>query len=274
MVISHPDGYVTRYGHLLPTSIVRVGEFVRQGQGIGRMGSTGYSTGTHLHFELLAGGSAVSPWAYLPTGMVRVPDSKRSGKHGARSIRGKGKAARRRANAACRVDTAATDALAASGAILPSIIGLPSGISLPSGGGVSEPPPAGQSTGRPRGSADTPRHRRNGSAAKGRQDGAAKGRHGSAAKGRDGGASKARHGRASKAGDGATKRRATRGRGCADPAPTAPSVAVQPLDPGGPSDGGQVGPISGRRAPDVVVAAAGQGEGVPMPFRGTSPRPE
>ena len=72
MVVSHPDGYVTRYGHLLPTSLVRVGQFVRQGEAIGRMGNTGRSTGTHLHFELLRGGSTVNPWDYLPAGMVTV----------------------------------------------------------------------------------------------------------------------------------------------------------------------------------------------------------
>jgi murein DD-endopeptidase MepM/ murein hydrolase activator NlpD len=273
MVISHPDGYVTRYGHLIPTSIVRVGEFVRQGQGIGRMGSTGYSTGTHLHFELLAGGTAVSPWAYLPAGMVRVTDNNRSGKHGGKSMRGQGKAARRKANAACRARADAADALAASRAILPSIIGLPPGVSLRSGVGVGEPARAGQSTGRPRASADSPRQRRHGTAARGRHGTAATGRHGTAATGRDGGASRARHIRASKAGDGAASRRATGRRGCADAAPVAQSVADQALHPGRLVDGGQAGSTS-RRAPDVVVATAGQDEGVPLSFRGTSPRPQ
>lgn len=70
MVVSHPDGYVTRYGHLLPGGRARVGQFVRQGQAIGRMGNTGKSLGTHLHFELLRGNSPLNPWSYLPAGMV------------------------------------------------------------------------------------------------------------------------------------------------------------------------------------------------------------
>jgi murein DD-endopeptidase MepM/ murein hydrolase activator NlpD len=87
MVVSHPDGYVTRYGHLLPTSPVRVGQFVRQGEAIGKMGNTGRSTGTHLHFELLRGGTTVNPWGYLPEGMVtiKVKDDKKSAKKSAKS---------------------------------------------------------------------------------------------------------------------------------------------------------------------------------------------
>lgn len=105
MVVSHPDGYVTRYGHLLPTSLVRVGQFVRQGEAIGKMGNTGRSTGTHLHFELLRGGTTVNPWDYLPEGMVtiKVKDDKKSAKSksaksksakGGKVVVGKAKAAK------------------------------------------------------------------------------------------------------------------------------------------------------------------------------------
>lgn len=101
MVVSHPDGYVTRYGHMLPTSLVRVGEFVRQGQAIGKMGNTGQSTGTHLHFELLRGGTTVSPWSYLPEGMVtiKVKDSKHAAKQAGKSKSARAKAARGKAAA-------------------------------------------------------------------------------------------------------------------------------------------------------------------------------
>ncbi len=63
--IKHSDGTTTRYGHNSRLS-VSVGQVVRQGQQIAQMGSTGRSTGSHLHFEIRpSGGSAVNPMAYL-----------------------------------------------------------------------------------------------------------------------------------------------------------------------------------------------------------------
>ena len=70
--IVHPGGFISRYGHLIPTNHVRAGELVHTGQVIGKMGSTGKSTGTHLHFELLREGRDVNPVAFLPTGVIRV----------------------------------------------------------------------------------------------------------------------------------------------------------------------------------------------------------
>jgi len=70
--IVHPDGFTSRYGHLIATNHVRAGELVHTGQVIGKMGSTGKSTGTHLHFELLLNRNDVSPTAYLPEGVVRI----------------------------------------------------------------------------------------------------------------------------------------------------------------------------------------------------------
>ncbi|HEY9625868.1 MAG TPA: LysM peptidoglycan-binding domain-containing protein [Coleofasciculaceae cyanobacterium] len=64
--ILHPDGSFTRYAHL-NRSLVREGQRVRQGEQIAEMGSTGYSTGPHLHFEVHPKSSgAVNPMAYLP----------------------------------------------------------------------------------------------------------------------------------------------------------------------------------------------------------------
>jgi murein DD-endopeptidase MepM/ murein hydrolase activator NlpD len=62
--LRHGKGIDTRYGHLSAIA-VKPGERVRQGQLIGRMGSTGRSTGTHLHFEVRVDGRAVNPRPFL-----------------------------------------------------------------------------------------------------------------------------------------------------------------------------------------------------------------
>jgi len=64
--IQHPDGSLTLYAHN-NRILVRRGQQVAQGQQISEMGSTGYSTGPHLHFEVHPSGrGAVNPMAYLP----------------------------------------------------------------------------------------------------------------------------------------------------------------------------------------------------------------
>ena len=58
--IDHGNGYVTKYGHCSKL-LVNVGEKVYQGQQIALMGSTGRSTGSHLHFEIIQNGSRIDP---------------------------------------------------------------------------------------------------------------------------------------------------------------------------------------------------------------------
>lgn len=66
VLIDHGNGIQTRYAHMYPGSItVRVGQKVYQGQQIGRIGSTGNSTGPHLHFEILVNGRKVNPYPYI-----------------------------------------------------------------------------------------------------------------------------------------------------------------------------------------------------------------
>lgn len=62
--INHGDGYVTRYGHHESLS-VSTGDIVKKGQAIGTMGSSGRSTGPHVHFEVLKNGRHVDPKAYV-----------------------------------------------------------------------------------------------------------------------------------------------------------------------------------------------------------------
>ncbi|HXV77903.1 MAG TPA: M23 family metallopeptidase [Candidatus Polarisedimenticolaceae bacterium] len=62
--LSHGFGYVTRYGHMSEI-LVRPGQRVRRGDVIGRVGSTGRSTGPHLHYEVFRDGRRVNPWKYL-----------------------------------------------------------------------------------------------------------------------------------------------------------------------------------------------------------------
>ncbi|MBQ6264263.1 MAG: peptidoglycan DD-metalloendopeptidase family protein [Clostridia bacterium] len=66
VLINHGDGYKTRYGHMLSGSIcVSPGDYVYAGQQLGRVGSTGNSTGPHLHFEVIYYGEKKNPMNYL-----------------------------------------------------------------------------------------------------------------------------------------------------------------------------------------------------------------
>lgn len=62
--ISHGDGFVTRYSHN-KDSLVKAGDVVRKGQTIALMGSTGRSTGAHVHYEVFKHGRSVDPSSYV-----------------------------------------------------------------------------------------------------------------------------------------------------------------------------------------------------------------
>ncbi|HTD10992.1 MAG TPA: M23 family metallopeptidase [Steroidobacteraceae bacterium] len=62
--INHGDGYVTRYAHNERT-LVSVGATVQRGEPVALMGSTGRSTGPHVHFEVLHNGRQVNPLSYI-----------------------------------------------------------------------------------------------------------------------------------------------------------------------------------------------------------------
>ena len=62
--VSHGDGYTTRYGHN-KTVVVKKGDLVKKGQVIAKVGSTGRSTGPHVHYEVTRNGKRVNPWRYL-----------------------------------------------------------------------------------------------------------------------------------------------------------------------------------------------------------------
>lgn len=62
--LNHSDGLVTRYAHN-EENLVEVGEVVKKGQQIARMGSSGRSTGPHVHFEVFKNGRTVDPATYI-----------------------------------------------------------------------------------------------------------------------------------------------------------------------------------------------------------------
>lgn len=65
IIIRHPNGWQTLYAHASQL-VAGEGERVSRGQVIGKVGSSGRSTGAHLHFELIRSGNKVNPLPYLP----------------------------------------------------------------------------------------------------------------------------------------------------------------------------------------------------------------
>lgn len=64
--VAHADGLVTRYAHN-QKNLVQVGDLVSKGQTIARLGSTGRSTGPHVHFEVYKNGRVIDPASYIQT---------------------------------------------------------------------------------------------------------------------------------------------------------------------------------------------------------------
>jgi murein DD-endopeptidase MepM/ murein hydrolase activator NlpD len=64
VAIDHGNGFMTRYAHNKKI-LVEAGDRVEKGEPIAHMGSTGHSTGTHVHFEVLRFGNKVNPETFI-----------------------------------------------------------------------------------------------------------------------------------------------------------------------------------------------------------------
>ena len=62
--VNHGNGYITRYAHN-SRALVTAGDTVQRGQAVAVVGSTGRSTGPHVHFEVLRGGRQIDPMAFI-----------------------------------------------------------------------------------------------------------------------------------------------------------------------------------------------------------------
>jgi murein DD-endopeptidase MepM/ murein hydrolase activator NlpD len=73
VIIGHPSGYETWYGHLVRFDVEQ-GEQVKRGELIGLMGSTGLSTGPHVHFEVRQDGQLCDPLKFLNEANLKPAD--------------------------------------------------------------------------------------------------------------------------------------------------------------------------------------------------------
>jgi len=71
VIVRHSDGFETRYAHLSKVD-VKKGDTVVPGQDVGEVGTTGHSTGPHLHFEIRKEGKALDPKPYLPLNPTQI----------------------------------------------------------------------------------------------------------------------------------------------------------------------------------------------------------
>ena len=79
--IQHRNGLITRYGHQTAV-LVKKGEFVKKGQIIGLVGSTGRSTGNHVHFEILCNTIPLDPLDFLPdSSKIQIVHQLKNWKH-------------------------------------------------------------------------------------------------------------------------------------------------------------------------------------------------
>ena len=76
--VDHGNGYVTRYAHNSRLS-VKVGDLVRAGEQVAKAGSTGRSTGAHVHFEVWENGRVVNPRKFLADGRAPVNERRSRG---------------------------------------------------------------------------------------------------------------------------------------------------------------------------------------------------
>jgi len=64
VIVDHGNGYQTLYGHLSKIDVME-GQEIRQGEELGRVGSSGRSTGAHLHYEVRMHSTPVNPYRFL-----------------------------------------------------------------------------------------------------------------------------------------------------------------------------------------------------------------